>query len=190
MFARSRPAVKQALLEPALVVALSLIFALVLKTVDAAGATLEERDVRKQLLRALGDVITLVEPRLLELWKSTELTFSQRRLLRRLREGPRSAGTLAAGLAVHAPTLTRQLTRLEARGLISRQIDAGDRRRIVVSLTPAGRRILAGHRVLGDSVLATAARDLTPEQCTDLVAGLHALTALARRGLEDADEQR
>ena len=153
-----------------------------------AGA--DERDVRKQLLRALGDVITLIEPRLLELWKSTDITFAQRRLLRRLRDGPLSAGALAAELAVHAPTLTRQLTRLEARGLVSRQIDAGDRRRIVVSLTPAGRRILVGHRVLGDSVLASAARDLSPEQCAELVAGLHALTGLARHGPEEADEQR
>lgn len=148
----------------------------------------EARDVRKELLRAFGDVITLIEPRLLELWKATDLTFAQRRLLRRLREGPRSAGTLAAELGVLAPTLTRQLGKLEARGLISRQVDTEDRRRIVVTLTSAGRRILAGHRVLGDSVLSAAVHDLTAEQCSDLLTGLQDVTALARHHLNATDD--
>ena len=191
MFART-PAGRQtppfARSPPATFVTIWLIFSSVLKTSGAERDGSKARDVSKELLRSLGDVITLVEPRLLELWKSTNLTFSQRRLLGRLRQGPRTAGALAEELDVHAPTLTRQLAKLEAHGLISREIDTHDRRRVLVTMTGAGRRAWAGHRVLGDSVLAAAARDLTPDQGSELVDGLRLLIGHARARQEASHE--
>lgn len=145
-------------------------------------------DSPKELLHALGDVVALIEPRLLELWKSADMTFSQRRILARLRQRALSAGMLAAELGVVAPTLTRQLAKLEAQGLITREIDSGDRRRVLVALTNAGRRALASHRVFGDSVVATAVRDLTTVQRRELVAGLAQLVLLARQHQETAVE--
>jgi DNA-binding MarR family transcriptional regulator len=138
-----------------------------------------DEDVRA-LVRALGDVITLVEPRLLELWKSTGITFAQRRVLRRLVSGPRSAGDLAAELGIAAPTLTRQLQKLEDRGLLDRRVDATDRRRVTVALTDAGARLLAGHRVLGGGPLVMAARNLSPGRRRDLADALRRLVELAR----------
>lgn len=138
----------------------------------------------RELVRALGDVIALVEPRLLELWKGTGLTFAQRRLLRRLATGARSAGDLAGELAVSAPTITRQLERLEQRGLLSRAVDPADRRRVLVELTEAGRRLLAGHRVLGGGPLPPAVRRFDPDERRQLTASLRRLIAIAHE--EDA----
>jgi DNA-binding MarR family transcriptional regulator len=140
----------------------------------------KEVDSQRDLIRALADVVSLVEPRLLELWKSTGITFAQRRVLRRLRDGSRSPGWLAGELGVSGPTLTRHLQRLEDAGLIQRSVDSGDRRRVVVELTDAGRRSLADHRIFGNSPLALGARDLTAPDRRALAVGLNRLVEHAR----------
>lgn len=142
----------------------------------------------KRLVRLLADVVSLVEPRLLELWNTTGMTFAQRRLLRRLRDSPRSAGALASELGVSAPSLTRQLQKLEDNGLIVRAIDPEDRRRVVVTLSAAGAKTLEDHGVFGDSPLALAVGDLTVRQQRELVRNLETLVRLARghsRGAAD-----
>lgn len=139
-----------------------------------------DTDSRREVIRALADVVSLVEPRLLDLWKTTGMTFAQRRVLRRLRERPRSPGSLAAELGSSAPTLTRHLHKLEGHGLVTRSVDTGDRRRIVVELTEAGRRSLADHRVFGGSALAVAAAEMTEQERRSLLTGLGRLVELAR----------
>jgi DNA-binding MarR family transcriptional regulator len=136
----------------------------------------------KDVVRSLADIVSLVEPGLLELWRSTGLTFGQRRVLGRLRHGPRPAGAIAAELAIAAPTLTRQLQKLEENGFITRAIDTDDRRRILVALTANGNAVLAEHRVFRDSPLLQAAGELTTTQRRDLVESLGRLTRLARKG--------
>ena len=74
------------------------------------------------------------------------------------------------------PTVTHALRRLEERGLVSRTADVGDRRRRLISMTPAGveltRALIAEARRLEAAVLDDI--DGLPE----LVAGLNELTAL------------
>jgi DNA-binding MarR family transcriptional regulator len=108
------------------------------------------------------------------------MTLSQRRVLRRLRDGARSAGDLAASLGISPPSLTRQLAKLEERGLIVRELDTVDRRRVLVELTPRGQRALVDHRVFAGSALARASQGLTPAQGRRLVENLDALVHLAR----------
>jgi len=60
------------------------------------------------------------------------------------REPDVSAGRLAGILKVHPSTLTGILQRVERRGLLSRRIDPGDRRRVRLELTPSGRAVTAG----------------------------------------------
>ena len=139
---------------------------------DAAGA----RDV----IRVIADLISVLEPQLLEVWRSTGMTFSQRRVLRQLRDGPRSAGEIAAGLGVSAPTLTRQLGKLEEHGYLTRAVDPADRRKVLVDLTGEGRRVLAGHRVFAGSPVALAVRSLSPDQRLALIESLGALVHHAR----------
>ncbi len=135
----------------------------------------------RAVLRALADVISLVEPRLQELWRSTGVTFAQRRLLAKLRRGPRTPGALASELGIAAPTVTRQLQKLEEARLLVRAVDLEDRRRVIVKLTADGERLLSDHRVLGGSGLAGAAGALSERQRQELTAGLQKLVEHARR---------
>ena len=55
-------------------------------------------------------------------------------------EGPLSPGVIAERLIVTAATITTVLDTLERRGMVERTIDQADRRRQLVSITPAGRQ--------------------------------------------------
>jgi DNA-binding MarR family transcriptional regulator len=57
--------------------------------------------------------------------------------------GPRTVGELGEALGLDSGTLTPLLKRLEAAGLVSRQRDAADERRVLVSLTLAGEALKA-----------------------------------------------
>lgn len=59
------------------------------------------------------------------------------RVLRRA-DGPMSIGVIADRLLVHAPHVTRQVTQLQAQGLVERTRDAGDQRVQRVRLTSQG----------------------------------------------------
>jgi MarR family transcriptional regulator, organic hydroperoxide resistance regulator len=66
----------------------------------------------------------------------------QRLVVRIIGEMPGvSAGTLASVLHVHPSTLTGVLRRLEDKGLVRRATARDDRRRAVLTLTAAGRRV-------------------------------------------------
>jgi DNA-binding MarR family transcriptional regulator len=89
--------------------------------------------------------------------------------------GPMTPGELAAAERVQPQTLTRTLAALEAKGQISRQTDIADRRRSLLSVTEAGRRLLLRDMRQRDSWLALAmTQNLTPTECEllRLAAGL------------------
>ena len=86
-----------------------------------------------------------------------------------------SAGELAALLHLHPSTLTGVLDRLVRRGLLSRQTDPADRRRALLWVTAAGRRVdrLRGGTIEA-SVRAALAR-LTPARLDAARAALETL---------------
>ena len=55
------------------------------------------------------------------------------------RHGPVSLGDLAAHEGVKPPTMTTMVASLEAQGLVTRSVDAADRRVSLVAVTPRGR---------------------------------------------------
>ncbi|WP_373045085.1 MarR family winged helix-turn-helix transcriptional regulator [Vulgatibacter sp.] len=67
-----------------------------------------------------------------------------------------SAGDLAARLCVHPSTVTGVIQRLEEKRLIDRQKRAEDRRAVVLTLTPNGKKLLerAPHPAQGQLVAA------------------------------------
>lgn len=81
-----------------------------------------------RLYRPLLDALGLTYPQylaLLVLWE----------------EDGRSVGELGSLLRLDSGTLTPLLKRLEAAGLVARQRDPADERRVVITLTAAGRKL-------------------------------------------------
>jgi long-chain acyl-CoA synthetase len=74
---------------------------------------------------------------------SLDLTLSQYRVLGILADGREAASVLAEKLAVSRASVTGVVDGLVARGLVTRDHDASDRRRIGVEVTGEGRRLLA-----------------------------------------------
>jgi len=83
-----------------------------------------------------------------------------------------SAGDLAARLCVHPSTVTGVIQRLEEKKLIDRQKRSDDRRAVVLTLTPAGRKLLerAPHPAQGQ--LVAALKQMPPEDVARLRAML------------------
>jgi DNA-binding MarR family transcriptional regulator len=67
-----------------------------------------------------------------------DLTFSQYITLKKLADGTAGVTDLARAAEVNPGAMTRLLDKLEAKGLISRVADTGDRRAINIHLTDAG----------------------------------------------------
>ena len=74
---------------------------------------------------------------------TVDLSLAQFRFLALLADGSAAASALATGLAVSRPSVTTVADGLVARGLVERQPDVGDRRRVGHLLTAAGRQALA-----------------------------------------------
>ena len=67
-----------------------------------------------------------------------ELTFSQYMTLKKLADGTAGVTDLARAVDLNPGAMTRLLDKLEAKGLITRVADAGDRRALNIHLTEAG----------------------------------------------------
>lgn len=91
-----------------------------------------------------------------------------------LRRGPLTVGELCTLERAQAQSLTRPLAALEAEGLIERQPDAADGRRVVITVTELGRRTVVEDMRQRDSWLALAMSELTDteRQLLVLAAGL------------------
>jgi long-chain acyl-CoA synthetase len=73
---------------------------------------------------------------------TVDLTLPQYRVLILLGEGKEAASALAEKLAVSRPSVTGVVDGLVARGLVQRDHDPDDRRRVGHALTQSGRRLL------------------------------------------------
>lgn len=104
----------------------------------------------------LASELRLVLGRLLRRLRAEHrVPLTQAAVLGRLdREGSQSIGDLAAAEQVRPQSMSQTLGELEADGLIRRQPDARDGRRILVELTRQGRRALAEDRAVREGWLA------------------------------------
>jgi len=114
---------------------------------------------------------------------ASRLRFTVMRLARRLRQtgdsdatlsqlsalssidhrGPLTLGELAAVERVAPPSMTRIVSHLEDRGLVSREVDAADRRVSRVSTTAEGQRLLERSRNKKTAYLAARIENLSDE---------------------------
>ena len=93
-------------------------------------------------------------------------------------DGPMPIGTLAEAEHVSAPTATKVVDKLHAAGLVDRVGDPTDRRRTLVSATPAGVTLLDDHRARKTAWLSTRLADLPNDDIDRLTAALDVLERL------------
>ncbi|MCY0877663.1 MAG: MarR family transcriptional regulator [Firmicutes bacterium] len=125
-------------------------------------------EAQRRALKAVVNLIRLVEPLIVDLWRSHELTLAQVQCLRILSIQPEQAGELAKKLSMSSTSLTRVLERLESRGLIERTVDLHDRRRVWVQLTESGRTTVGSLTSWYQSPLFQAIRAMSVDETDEL----------------------
>lgn len=91
-----------------------------------------------------------------------------------------SPGELAEHEKVQPPSMTRVITALEERGLVTRQAHATDRRQVVLTVTDHGRSVVQQSRRLREAWLAQRLRELTPQERQTLRAAAPILEKLSQ----------
>jgi DNA-binding MarR family transcriptional regulator len=111
-----------------------------------------------------------------------ELTLPERTALSRLdRDGPATSAELARQQQVSPQSMGATLARLEQQDLIERRRDPDDGRRIVLSVTTAGRKLLRAKRSVRVQQLSDALADgFSPAELNRLMAAAPLLERLAR----------
>lgn len=141
-----------------------------------------------QLLRARESVMAWFRPHLRE----HGVTDHQWRILRALAEASSlEMQELSVICEVQPPSLSRIMPKLEQEGLIARENDPGDQRRVVASLTPNGRRLVdtvsQGSAAIYRDLLDTMGDDTIEELQAALA---HLVATLDRARLRWADHSK
>ena len=79
-------------------------------------------------------------------------------------DGSAAASALASKLAVSRPSVTALVDGLVARGLVARESDPADRRRVALTITAKGRRALVAADRAVDARLAEVAEHLPADE--------------------------
>lgn len=108
-----------------------------------------------------------------------ELTLAETSALSRLdRGGPATSSEMAKQDRISPQSMGATLAVLEQRGLIERRKDPQDGRRVVLSITPAGRQVVNDRRSARTEMIAAALSDGFTQAELDL---LHAAAPLLER---------
>ncbi|HEX7661283.1 MAG TPA: MarR family transcriptional regulator [Pseudonocardiaceae bacterium] len=122
------------------------------EALDMAG----ELDV-DEIARTLMVGISLASRRMRQLRLNDEVTPPEISALARLdRGGPTTSSALAKQEQISPQSMGATLAGLEARGLVARHPDPDDGRRVILSLTDAGRNVLRNRRTAKVETLAKA----------------------------------
>jgi DNA-binding MarR family transcriptional regulator len=108
--------------------------------------------------------------------EASGLPFSRLRALKRLVGAPLTLGELAERMTTDAPAATVAVNDLEQRGLVERRPHPGNGRVKLVSLTPAGRRVIDTLRSINDPAPASLAQ-LPPSDLAQLQRILESIQA-------------
>jgi DNA-binding MarR family transcriptional regulator len=132
----------------------------------------ESRDLRV----ALGRVVR----RLRQGYVSGELTLTESSVLSRLdRDGPATPGALAELERVRPQAMGATLAGLVERALVERKPDAADGRKVLMSATEAGTKLLVDRRSHSTQRVAAALAGFTPAERDQLVGAIPLIERLA-----------
>jgi DNA-binding MarR family transcriptional regulator len=113
-------------------------------------------------------------------WLELDLSITQlRNLIILSLRGPQPVGQLAAALDVSEPSASQIVDRLAQRGLVRRDPDSSDRRRIVVSITEEGEQLLDSVRSSRSAAAERFLDQLDDESLRALARGTSALADAA-----------
>jgi DNA-binding MarR family transcriptional regulator len=127
--------------------------------------------------------VARIARRLRQTHRVGDIALSEVSVLARLdREGPESPGTLAEQERVRPQAMGTTLAALEERGLVRRAPDSGDGRRVVMTITEAGRTMLLDRRSESVQRLTDVLNEaFTPAERRELLSVLPLLDRLAER---------
>lgn len=143
---------------------------------------------RAEVLQALRAIVGMLHRSARSVEQRTGLTNAQLFILQQLREAePRSINELAGMVMTQQSTVSLVVSRLEARGLVRRARAADDARRVEVTLSPAGRRLLRAAPETPVAHILAGLDQLTPASIAKLHRGLRDFSeALGIEGTADA----
>ena len=118
---------------------------------------------------------------------ATGLSISQLAMLQRLLAGPATAAALAAAEHVSQQAVAQSLTSLKDQGLVRAKPDPADGRKSLLSVTPAGRRLVEAIVASRDAWLVRAIEvTVGPGEADELAAAIDLLERLAAADLGPA----
>lgn len=138
---------------------------------------------RQDVARELQAGLTALSRRLRQVQVAGDLTMAESQALSRLhRLGPTTSAELAREERISAQSMGATVAALESHGLLRRERDAADGRRIVLTLTDAGHEMAARRRTARTQQLADAlGSGFTPADLEVLRAAAPLLERLAER---------
>lgn len=140
------------------------------------------------ILAALRRIIRAVDLQSRQLVRSHGLTGPQALLLKEvILAGELTVGQLADRVSLSQATVTDILLRLEKRGLIERQRSSEDKRRVLVHITVAGRRLMKRSLPLLQEAFLDKLNQLQEWEQTQLLASLQRLADMMNAQTLEAD---
>ena len=149
---------------------------------------------RKKLSKKLIKHISRVQRHLrsgqVSAWSELDLTMPQVKTLFLLAEGPMRMRGIAKRLGVEMPSATTMINRLVAKGLVERRQDPGDRRAVVCTVTPAGRKTVEKFWALRAARIESLAAVLSKKELEIVVPALKIMADAGRRAERGAETGR
>ncbi len=141
-------------------------------TVSPSSVTTTRTDRDQPAVGTYGRVTAWLSKRVEVALTQVDLTLPQYRILGVLAEGSSASSGLADRLTVRPPSITAVIDGLVARGLVDRQHQEDDRRRIALRLTDKGARLVAEANRSVDDYIASIAATLPDEDHTMVLRSL------------------
>ncbi len=130
----------------------------------------------------LAQGLSLLRRRLRQLPHDGDVTIPETSALVRLvRNGPATNSELAKVEQISPQSMSATIAGLEARGLVARAADPADGRRVVLSVTVAGREVVAAKGASRVRQLAAALAGFDPEEIAALRAAVPVIERLAQK---------
>ena len=134
------------------------------------------------ILDNYGRAAGVFDPNRLEVWEELGLTLSQLHVLYMLQGAPGTpAGAVAAQLKVRPSTATGVVDRLVRDGLVRRERDDLDRRRVRIWLTERGMRVINELRARNRAQIWKIFRNFSEQDLADIDRTFNLLTSEAER---------